>query len=86
VVNQELDALSLTKHPDKTFIGRKQKGFDFLGYHFGQDGLRLADKTIKNYIQKARKLYETEPLKSRARRLYEYTTRWLRWTKAGLES
>ena len=34
-------------HPDKTFIGRIDKGFDFLGYHF---------KTIKaeaNFVTSA---------------------------------
>ncbi len=30
------------KHPDKTFIGRSEKGFDFLGYHFSRDGLSMA--------------------------------------------
>ncbi len=30
-VNQVLDGLDLEKHPDKTFIGRIEKGFDFLG-------------------------------------------------------
>ncbi len=34
-VNGVLGALGLEKHPDKTFIGRIEKGFDFLGYHFG---------------------------------------------------
>jgi hypothetical protein len=34
MVNQILAALGLAKHPDKTFIGRIMKGFDFLGYHF----------------------------------------------------
>ena len=29
------------KHPDKTFIGRIEKGFDFPGYHFGPDGIPL---------------------------------------------
>ncbi len=32
----------MAKHPDKTFIGRIEKGFDFLGYHFGPDGLSVA--------------------------------------------
>ena len=31
VVNQALGALSLEKHPAKTFIGRIERGFDFLG-------------------------------------------------------
>jgi hypothetical protein len=32
VLNETLAALGLEKHPDKTFIGRTEKGFDFLGY------------------------------------------------------
>jgi hypothetical protein len=35
-------ARGLERHPDKTFIGRISKGFDFLGYHFGPDGLTVA--------------------------------------------
>ena len=33
--NQVLCGLRLEKHPDKTFIGRIGRGFDFLGYRFG---------------------------------------------------
>ena len=33
-VNTLLDNLKLEKHPDKTFIGRIDRGFDFLGYRF----------------------------------------------------
>jgi RNA-directed DNA polymerase len=33
VVNQVLVSLRVQKHPDKTFIGRIAKGFDWLGYH-----------------------------------------------------
>ncbi len=32
-VNEVLASLRLEKHPDKTFIGRIERGFDFLGYH-----------------------------------------------------
>ena len=32
--NQTLNELKVEKHPDKTFIGRIAKGFDFLGYSF----------------------------------------------------
>jgi RNA-directed DNA polymerase len=34
VVNEQLAALDLQKDLDKTFVGRIEKGFDFLGYHF----------------------------------------------------
>lgn len=35
-LNGILSELKLEKHPDKTFIGRIEKGFDFLGYHFSR--------------------------------------------------
>ena len=57
VVNQALGALRLEKHPDKTFIGRIERGFDFLGYHFGPAGLTVAKQTIANFIEKASRLY-----------------------------
>jgi hypothetical protein len=42
VVNQVLGALDLEKHPAKTFIGRIERGFDVLGYHFSREGLAVA--------------------------------------------
>jgi hypothetical protein len=47
-VNEILGSLRLQKHPDKTFIGRIERGFDFVGYHFSRAGLRLAEATIQN--------------------------------------
>jgi hypothetical protein len=35
------------KHPDKTFIGRIERGFDLLGYRFGATVLKLAEATIR---------------------------------------
>ena len=60
VVNQMLGALGLEKHPDKTFIGRIERGFDFLGYHFSRQGLAVAKQTMANFIEKASRLYEQE--------------------------
>jgi hypothetical protein len=31
---------------DRTFIGRIERGFDFLGYHFSRQGLGVAKQTI----------------------------------------
>ncbi len=61
VVNQVLGALRLEKHPDKTFIGRIERGFDFLGYHFGPEGLTMAARTIEKFVERAIRLYEQEP-------------------------
>ena len=53
--------IKLEKHPDKTVMGRTEKGFDFLGYHISPEGLSLANKTVYNLIAHASRLYEQEP-------------------------
>jgi len=84
VVNQMLGALGLEKHPDKTFIGRIERGFDFLGYHFSPAGLSVAKKTIANFIEKASRLYEQKRSEvSAATELEMYVRRWVRWAKSG---
>ena len=60
VVNQILASLRLEKHPDKTFIGKIERGFDFLGYHFSREGLGAAEQTVANFIEKTSRLYEQE--------------------------
>ena len=45
-VNDVLGSLCLLKHPDKTFIGRIERGLDFLGYRFGPEGLSMAKNTV----------------------------------------
>ncbi len=66
------------ERPDKTFIGRIERGFDFLGYHFGTDGLSVAKKTIEQFIARAIRPYEQEPEEAcAAARLGSYVQRWL---------
>ena len=55
-VNQALGALGLKKAPDKTFIGRIEKGLDFLGYHFSPEGLTVAQNTIERFVARATRL------------------------------
>ena len=84
-LNQALGALRLTKHPGKTFIGRIEKGFDFLGYHFSPQGLTLARQTIENFLERVIRLYEQEPGDDLVpARLGAYVRRWRRWSAAGL--
>ena len=52
IVNQTLNELKVQKHPDKTFIGRVAKGFDFLGYSFEPKGLSIAPKTLANFLDR----------------------------------
>ncbi len=84
-VNHVLGSLKLEKHPDKTFIGRIERGFDFLGYHFRPDRLSLAAKTIENFVARAIRLYEQEPGEACASsRFGVYVRRWAGWVTGGL--
>jgi hypothetical protein len=83
VVNQMLETLKLEKHPDKTFIGRIEGGFDFLGCHFSPAGLTVAAKTIANFIEKASQLYEQKRGAVLAATALEmYVRRRVRWARS----
>ena len=56
-----LGSLRMEIKPDKTFIGRIGKGFDFLGYHFGPEGLTVPANTFEPFVARAIRLYEQEP-------------------------
>lgn len=85
VVNQVLAKLKLAKHPDKTFIGRIGKGFDWLGYHVWPGGLRVADQTLDRFLSRVRQLYELESKEeSFSVRLGVYVLHWMRWVYASL--
>jgi len=47
-LNQIFNELKISKHPDKTYIGKIKSEFDFLGYRFNGTALRLARNTISN--------------------------------------
>ena len=49
-VNEVLGSLRMEKHPDKTFIGRIEKGFDFLGYQFNPAGLTVAHEPFVRFV------------------------------------
>ena len=84
VVNRTFNELKLEKHPDKTLIGRTERGFDFLGYHFGPEGLAIAEKTLYNFVERAIRLYEQGPGEPcGSTRLGEYVQRWVRWGRGG---
>ena len=85
MLNQTFDELKLEKHPDKTVMGRTEKGFDFLGYHFGPEGISVAEKTIEKFLTHANRLYEQKPGEpSGSARLGEYVLRWSRCAGTGL--
>jgi len=77
--------LGLNTHPDKTWVGKAEHGFDFLGYHLKRDGVTVANATIDRCVIRIRRFYEQErrrPLRSSA--LGVYVSRWWRWAECGL--
>ena len=90
-VNGTLAELRVEQHPDKTFVGRVERGFDFLGYHF--DGQPSADDppgtllppartTIARMAGNVARLYEQGAGTDRVGR---YLQRWWQWLRAGLQ-
>ena len=56
-----LSCLRLEKHPDKTFIGRTESGFDFPGFALRPGQLTVAEKTIERFVARAIRVYGQEP-------------------------
>ena len=84
-LNQHFAALKLEQHPGKTFIGRTDKGFEFLGYRLSPRGLGVAEATLGRFVVRCRRLYEQEPGPTAGgSRLEDYVRRWLRWLQAGI--
>ena len=71
--------------PDKSFIGRITKGFDFLGYHFFEGRVRAASKTLCKMYETAVRLYEQKGRRNQPTPLEQYLTRWNAWFRGGLQ-
>ena len=80
-VNQVMAKLRVQQHPDKTSIGRIQRGFDFLGYRFSTTGLTVARQTVERCAARISRLYEQGAAVSC---IGDYVRRWRSWVKAGL--
>ncbi|EIC22728.1 hypothetical protein Thi970DRAFT_03008 [Thiorhodovibrio frisius] len=77
-----LAALRLSVHPDKRFIGKTARGFDFLGYRFRPGRKRRpAQQSIDRLTTRARRLHEQG---AALYRLRQTMWRWYRWLHGGL--
>jgi RNA-directed DNA polymerase len=86
-VNQHFNQLKVEQAPDKTFIGKISKGWDFLGYQFGKDKLRVSKRTLENHIRRLSRLYEQKKhLPNWQILLDDYRRRWVTWVYAGIPS
>jgi len=85
ILNRTFRELKVLQHPDKTLIGRIEKGFDFLGYYYSREYLQVAIKTVSNFAERLHRLYEqkkTAPDLGAV--LGEYVVRWLRGCLGGI--
>jgi RNA-directed DNA polymerase len=78
---QVLGQLKFDLHPDKTYIGKIDKGFDFLGYHFDLIDLSLAKATLDKAIARLQQLFEQGASNTR---LAEYWRRFIQWAHAAV--
>ncbi len=77
--------MNLAKHPDKTFIGRIEGGFDWLGYRISNAGLGVVTKIFENFVARCPRLYEWSLEESNnSSRIGDYARRWGIWVRAGL--
>jgi len=88
-LNHALASFGFEQHPDKTFIGPVDKGFDWMGFWFTREGCTaVAPRALANHARQYRRLYEqTRRYRSAAEtitRVARYRARWLRWVDAGL--
>ena len=78
-------SLGLKMHKKtKCFIGRVEKGFDFLGYSFSPIlKLRPSNESLNRLLTRASRLYEHG---GDIDRLWLYVTRWTNYIRCGLKS
>lgn len=81
IVNEILNKLRVEKHPDKTFIGKVAKGFDFLGYFLKPRCFYVAKTTIAKFLERIVQLYEQS---ADLHRIGQYIRNWLRWVRGGI--
>lgn len=76
------DALDqgLDKHPDKTWIGKIDRGFDILGYQHTLAGCRPAQDTRRRFLRRLTRPYEQD---ADNQRIGAYQERWWRWVCGG---
>jgi len=83
LVNETLAELKLRQHPDKTFIGRVSRGFDFLRYLFTPAGLEVAPRAVEHCVERVSRLYERGVDLSH---IGAYVRRWQQWARSGLRT
>ncbi len=81
--NFDVRRMSDKPHPDKPFIGRISRGFDFLGYAFTPVGLEVAPQEVERCVGRVSRLDERGVDLSH---IGTYVRRWQRWVRSGLRA
>ena len=82
IVNEVLNKLKVEKHPDKTFIGKVEKGFDFLGYNLTPGRIVPSRSSVRKFKERIVQLYE-QGVDSIS--IEQYILRWYKWLVSGLD-
>lgn len=81
-LNEYFNAGQVEQHPDKTFIGKTERGFDWMGAQMGKNGVEgIAPRAKANYLERMQRLYERfrRCPQKRHLRMLAYRRRWLMW-------
>lgn len=85
-LNQFFNEAGFCQHPDKTFIGRTERGFDWMGAQMSDVGVEgIAHRARANHLERLRRLYERVrrwPAARRQARMSQYRKRWIIWAVA----
>jgi retron-type reverse transcriptase len=86
IVNETLCELRVEQHPDKTFIGRIDRGFTFLRYWITEKGVTgVAPSAWERFQERVVRLYEQDaPPEEIRRRIGQYVRRWKQWVVSGV--
>ncbi|MFZ4170076.1 reverse transcriptase domain-containing protein [Enterobacter ludwigii] len=89
-LNQFFNEGGFCQHPDKTFIGRTERGFDWMGAQMSDTGVEgIAHRARTNHLERLRRLYERVrkwPAARRQARMSQYRKRWTIWAVALLNA
>ncbi|HHA2250223.1 TPA: reverse transcriptase domain-containing protein, partial [Enterobacter ludwigii] len=82
-LNQFFTEAGFCQHPDKTFIGRTARGYDWMGAQMSDTGVEgIAHRARTNHLERLRRLYERVrkwPAARRQARMSQYRKRWKIW-------
>ena len=89
-VNTILSELKLEKAVNKTFVGKIERGFDFLGFYFNNSEVQVSKRSVAKFAERLIfRLYRAERIRGKTTKkggkyplpesISKYIQRWLKW-------